>query len=49
MRAKPQHDTAATIRIMVITPKYPDFFRAGEYCCGISMTISRIRLEIASV
>jgi hypothetical protein len=32
MWVKPQHNAAATIRTMVITPKYPGFCRAGE--CG---------------
>jgi hypothetical protein len=36
--AKPQHNAAATIRLIAITPKYPNFCRAGE-CCRISVTI----------
>jgi hypothetical protein len=38
MWEKPQHNPTAKIRTMVITPKYPDFRRAGEGR-SIAMTI----------
>jgi hypothetical protein len=36
--AKPQHNAAAMSRMVAITPKYPNFCRAGE-SSRISVTI----------
>jgi hypothetical protein len=44
MWAKPQHNPAATIRMMAIAPKYPCFCRVGE-CWRISVDHLELALK----